>query len=335
LASIAISGTRDLHIDQEIDQPEIAIEANLSKTQQFGLKPGDVRRTAATLIGGLQTGSLFDEQKIFPVVVWGTANVRNSINSMSNILIDTPSGKWVRLGDVANISIKPTPNFIQHDTVSRSIDVGLNVQGRNATAVINEIKDKLATNIVFPLEYRAQVIGLYQQQQYQTERLLLISLAAILLIFLLLQAVFNNFCLAALVLFTLPLALLGSLIVGWCIGFSSNLSLIALLAILAIAIRNTLASVSTYQTVSQADTTNTEVLYTAASARFTLILITHISLILALIPFLFMYCAPGLEMIAPLSALMIGGLITSMLYSGVIIPLIYLGFSSCDQLPRS
>jgi Cu/Ag efflux pump CusA len=110
-----VQGVTDLHIEQQVEQPGITIEVNLAKAQQYGLKPGDVRRAAATLVAGLEAGSLFQEQKIFPVVVWSVPNVRHSVNSIRDLLIDTPSGQWVHLGDVASVKIVPIPNLIQHE----------------------------------------------------------------------------------------------------------------------------------------------------------------------------------------------------------------------------
>lgn len=320
-----IKGIEDIHLEQQIDQPELAIEVNLAKAQQYGLTPGDVRRAAATLVAGLQVGSLFDQQKIFPVVVWGTPNVRHSINGLQNILIDTPNGKWVPLNEVANVSIKPSPDFIQHETVSRGINIGINVHGRSANAVAHDIREKLK-NINFPLEYRAEVLGTYKQQQLETERLAMIGVAVDVLFFLILQAIFESFILAALVFFTLPLALIGSVLIAIFLGCTSNIALVGMLAVVAVTIRNTIMSIMHYQSTSQQGQFNKEHVFTDASARLTSIILTTCAVIAVLMPFIILFNRPGLEIAGPTAAIIIGGMITSLIYTGLIVPALYLGF---------
>jgi Cu/Ag efflux pump CusA len=308
-----IKGTKNIRIDQQADQAEIAIEVNLAKAEQFGLKPGDVRRSAAVLVAGLQVGSLFDEQKIFPVIVWGTPNIRHSIDSLEHLLLDTPDGKWVHLNTVANVSIQPSPNFIQHETVSRYIDIDINVQGRNTTTVINDIKETLK-NINFPLEYRADVLGSDPEHSLALGHIILIAVAVAVLIFLLLQAIFDSFTLAALFFFTLPLALIGSVFTAIVINCTSSIALISMLAVLAFAIR---------QTLSMTDG-NKETFLTEAYARFIPILFTTGAVILTLLPFILLFNRPGLEIAGPLAAIIIGGMITSAIYTGFIVPILYL-----------
>lgn len=322
-----MKGTTDIHIDEEIDQPEIAVEVNLTKAQQYGLKPGDVRRAAATLIAGLQAGSLFDEQKIFPVVVWGTPDVRTSLGSMRDILIDTPSGTWVHLGDVADVSIKPSPNLIQHDTVSRSLDVGINVRGGNANAISNDLVQSIKKNITFPLESHTEVLSIYQQNLIAQEWLVLISIAVAIIIFLVLQAVFESFCLAALVFFSIPCSLIGGLMVAVLLHSTSSVALIGLLAVFGFALRNTILSITSYQLIHQQAPMNDQLLRQAAGARFNSIFFTTCAVIAFLLPLIILFNRPGLEIAGPMAAIIIGGMITSILYCGLIIPAIFLCFS--------
>lgn len=329
-----IKGAKNINLTEQVEQPEIAIEVNLAKATQYGLKPGDVRRTAATLVASLQAGSLFDEQKIFPVVVWGIPELRKSISGMRNILIDTPSGHWVRLDEVADISIKPSPNFIQHDTVSRSTDIGINVAHRSANAIVNEIKEKLKV-IRFPLEYRAEVLGIYQQKLITKERLLISGLAVALLIFLLLQAIFESFILAFLIFFTLPLALIGSVFTAWIIGSTSSIALTGLFAVFAVAIRNTLMSITYYQAALRKEDFKEDLLFTNARIRLTPIILTACGVIVTILPFIFMFNEPGLEIVGPIAAIIVGGIITTTIYTGFIVPALYLGFRNRENLAAS
>src|SRR4030095_13960501 len=101
----SVSGVADPRVIVPVDEPTLEIEVDLSSAQRFGVKPGDVRRSAAILLSGMHAGSLFEEQKIFDVVVWGTPDTRHSVSSIRDLMIDTPTGTQVRLGDVADVKI--------------------------------------------------------------------------------------------------------------------------------------------------------------------------------------------------------------------------------------
>src|SRR5207247_217440 len=217
---------------------QVDIEVNLAKAHHYGLKPGDVRRAASTLVAGIEAGSLFEEQKVFQVVVWGTPQTRYSLSSIRDLLIDTPDGGQVRLGDIADVRVVPTPNLIQHETVSRRIDVGLNVRGRDPNAVVSDIQQRLSA-IKFPLEYRSAVLGAYQAGQADQRNLLLFGIAAAIGIFLLLQAAFGSWRLATLAFFTVPSALLGGVLAAFATGGVISMgSLVGFFTVFGVAARN-------------------------------------------------------------------------------------------------
>jgi Cu/Ag efflux pump CusA len=112
----------------------VEIEVDLERAKQFGVKPGDVRRSAAALLAGIEVGNLFEEQKLFEVVVWGQPGVRHSVESIRDLLVDAPGGRTVRLGDVANVSIASAPDLIQRENVARYVDVVADVNGRSVAA---------------------------------------------------------------------------------------------------------------------------------------------------------------------------------------------------------
>ena len=118
-----ISGVLTPQVEPQVSEPTVEIEVDLAKAQRHGLRPGDVRRETSTLISGLTVGNLYEQQKVFDVVVWGGQATRQSVGSLKSLLIDTPSGGHVRLGDVADVRVAPNPVSISHDAVSRSIDV--------------------------------------------------------------------------------------------------------------------------------------------------------------------------------------------------------------------
>ncbi|MFN2490230.1 MAG: efflux RND transporter permease subunit [Actinomycetota bacterium] len=133
-----VGGIVDPLLETPDVKPTLEIEVDLAKARRFGINPGEVRRAEATLLQGIQVGSIFQEQKVFDVVVQGVPATRKSVSSVGNLLIDRPGGGYLRLGDVADVRVRPTPTVIRRDAVSRYIDVAAEVSGRSATAVAQE-----------------------------------------------------------------------------------------------------------------------------------------------------------------------------------------------------
>jgi CzcA family heavy metal efflux pump len=332
-----INGAVDVHTELQADQPQVDIEVDLAKAQRYGLKPGDVRREASTLIAGIEAGSLFESQKVFQVVVWGTPQTRHSLTSIRDLLIDTPDGGQVRLGDVASVRIVPTPNFIQHETVSRRIDVGLNVRGRDPNAVMSDIQQRLST-IKFPLEYRSAVLGAVLAGQADQRNLLLFGTAVAIGIFLLLQAAFSSWRLATLVFFTLPSALLGGMLAVFAGGgMISFASLAGLLAVFGIAVRSSIMLIKRYQHLERevGGQFGLDLVLQGTQERFAPILMTALAAGAALVPLAISGNIPGQEIASPMAIVILGGLVTSTLLNLFFVPSLYLRFGARSQVHTS
>src|SRR5207249_673618 len=142
------AGLADAHVQLPPYEPGLQIRVNLSEADRYGIKPGDVRRSAATLLSGIAAGSLFESQKIFDVVVRGTPETRSNLTSIRRLLIDTPGGGHVRLGQVADVSVVPTPSVIRRQGVSRYADVTATVND-DLGAAVGRVNRALAT-LQFP-----------------------------------------------------------------------------------------------------------------------------------------------------------------------------------------
>ena len=139
-----VDGVLDPQVEAVPEEPVLAIETDLARAEPYGIKPGDVRRASAMLLQGVVVGNIFGEQKVFEVVVKGVPEVRESVESVRNVLIDTPDGGHVRLDQVADVSIQPSPAVIKRDAVQRYVDVEANVSGRSLDAVATDVEDRLA-----------------------------------------------------------------------------------------------------------------------------------------------------------------------------------------------
>jgi Cu/Ag efflux pump CusA len=130
-----VDGAVETKVELQTDVPQIEVEVNLEAAQRYGLKPGDVRLAAGVLVAGEEVGDIFRQGKAYDVNVWSTPETRRDLTSIKNLLIDTPTGAKVRMGEVAEVRMVPTPNSIKHEDTVRRIDVSTNVKGRDLGSV--------------------------------------------------------------------------------------------------------------------------------------------------------------------------------------------------------
>jgi Cu/Ag efflux pump CusA len=320
-----VPGVVDTKVKLPIEEPNVEIEVDVVAAQRQGIRPGDVRRTAATMLAGLQVGSLFEEQKVFDVVVWSTPATRRSLSSIADLMISTPTGGLVRLGDLAKMRIAPAPSVIRRDATSRYIDIGANVQGRDLGAVTRDVQARLG-QIQFPREYHAAVLDDYAAGQAARTRLLVIAAATLIGIFFVLQAAFNGWRLAALSFLTLPAALVGGLLAALVGGAVLSIgSLIGFLAVFAIAARNSVMLIRHYQHLEQheGETFGSGLAVRGAAERLTPILMTALATGLAFLPLVVAGDIPGLEILHPMAVVVVGGLVTSTLLNLFVVPVLF------------
>jgi CzcA family heavy metal efflux pump len=233
-----IDGVVDAHATVSADIPQLEVKADLAKAAAVGLKPGDIRRAASTLVAGEEVGDIFRDGKAYDVVVWSTPATRSDPQALANLPIDTPSGGTVRLGDVASVRIVPSPNAIEREGDSRYLDVGAEVEDRDIGSVVSEFEDKLA-GVTFAQGYHGELLGEYAERQEANRQLKLTALIAVLAILLLLQAAFGRWRLAFLVLLTLPMALVGGVLAAWLTGGVVTLgSLVGFFTVFGLSARN-------------------------------------------------------------------------------------------------
>ena len=243
-----MAGITELKNELVTEIPQVQVKVDLAKAERYGLKPGDVRRAASTLIAGEEVGDIFFEGRAYDVNVWSTPATRKNLNSIRELLLDTPKGGHVRLGDVADISIQPTANVIIRENLARKVDVTANVKGRDLGAVARDVEAALRT-VDFPSGYHAEVLGEYAERQAAQRNLLLAGALAVLAIFFLLQTSFGEWRMAILTFLTLPWALVGGALAAYFAGggILSLGSLVGFLTVLGIATRNGIMMISHFR----------------------------------------------------------------------------------------
>ncbi len=243
-----IDGVTNLKIEPQVLIPQIVIQLKPHAAAQFGLTAGDVRAATTTLVRGTQVGEIFEEQKIFRVVVWGTDSVRRDVDALAELMIDTPSGGQVPLGAVASISIQPAANAIQREGSSRKLDVTCNVAGRDLGSVAREIEERVLQEVTFPQGYHPEFLGEYAEAKASRRRLLGMTAFSLLGILLLLQSDFGSLRLVLLIFLTLPFALVGGIAGAFlCGGVISLGSLIGFVTVLGVAARNGIMLIDHYR----------------------------------------------------------------------------------------
>jgi CzcA family heavy metal efflux pump len=324
-----IDGVVDPFVDTVEDIPQIQIEVDLAAARQYGLKPGDVRRSASTLIMGEEVGDLFRNGQTFDVNVWSTPETRQNITDIENLLIDTPSGKYVHLADVADLRIVPTPNDIHHEELSRSIDVTANVDGRDLGSAVGELEDRME-EVRWPLEFRTELLGEFAERQAAQRRLFVFAIGAAVGVFLLLQASFASWRLAVLSFLTLPIALVGGVLAAYLGGGVLTLgSLVGFFTVLGIVARNGIMLISHYQHLEQfeGEPFGPGLVIRGARERVVPIMMTVLTTGLVLIPLIVAGQIPGNEIEHPMAIVILGGLITATLLNLFVVPVLYLHFA--------
>jgi CzcA family heavy metal efflux pump len=325
----SVPGVADAHRDISSDVPQAQVTVNLAKAQKYGLKPGDVRRDAATLVAGEEVGDIFRAGKAYDVVVWSPDRVRHSFSDIENLPIDLPNGGHIRLGEVATVALRPNPNAIDRQGDSRYLDVGASVAaGHDLGSVVNDIKAKLAS-VKLARGYHVEMLGEYQERQAAQSRLLESAVIAAALTLFLLQAAFRRWRLALLAFLTLPMALVGGVLAAWIGGGIISLgSLVGFFTVFGIAARNGILLINHCQHLEEEEGMEfgRELVLRGARERLAPILMTSLATGLALVPLVALGLRPGHEIEHPLAVVILGGLVTSTLLNLFVVPSLYLRF---------
>jgi Cu/Ag efflux pump CusA len=324
-AVLAVDGVAGADVAGQSSEPTLKIEADLAAADAVGLKPGDIRRAATTLLSGIQVGSLFEEQKVFEVVVWGIPQLRENLSAIRDLPIDTPSGRQVRLGDVASVTVGASPTVIRREGVFRYADVAVTVDGSDRTAVANRI-DRAIKAMAMPLEYRAEVLGGFADELAAQGRMIVAAIAVAVAILLLLQAAFQSWRLAAMAWFALLVSMAGGAVAATAAGDAPSVgAALGLIGVAAIGARWITSLVIDTQALEREPGVDrrTAVLH-AAAGRLAPLLATTLATALAVSPFLLLGERPGYELIRPMAVVLLGGLLTTVATSLFIVPAMYL-----------
>ena len=323
-----IDGVIDEHVDLDTDIPQAQITVDLDAAQRYGVTPGEVRRATATLLASEEVGDIFVGGKAYDVHVWSEPAQRDSLEDLARLPIDTATGV-VPLGKLAAIDIVPVPNVIQHESQSRSLDVGANIdESRDLGAIVSDFESKLA-GVEFPLGYHAELLGEFEERQAAQQRLFGFALITVAGIFLILLVSLGSARLATLAFVTMPMALVGGLLAAfWTDGVISLGSLVGFFTVLGIVARNGIMMISHFRHLEREEGVpfGRDLVIRGSRERISPITMTALTTGLALVPLIVTGNIPGQEIEYPMAIVILGGLVTSTLLNLLVVPSLYLRF---------
>jgi Cu/Ag efflux pump CusA len=332
-----VPGVINLKVEPQVLVAQVEVRLRPEAAERFGLTAGHVRRASTTLLKGAKVGEVYEGQKKFNVVVWGVSSVRNDLTALRALPIDTPSGTQVRLGDVADVAVVPTPNEIKRENASRRLDITCNVQDRDLGSVATEIEANVK-KIKFDREYHPEFLGEYAARQASTRKLYGLAALALVGIVLLLFVDFQAWRPTWIIVLTIPFALIGGVFAVWLTsGVLSLGSLVGFVTVLGIAARNGIMMVSHFRhlELEEGEPFGANLVIRGAEERLSPILMTALATGLALVPLVIAGNKPGHEIEYPLAVVILGGLFTSTLLNLFLVPPLYARFGRAANQPEA
>ncbi|MBP5973021.1 efflux RND transporter permease subunit [Brasilonema sp. CT11] len=302
---------------------KVTIKFDRTAASRYGLAVGDLAEILETALNGRVVSQVLEQQQVFDLVVWLKESERNNIETISNLLIDVPTGQKIPLASLAKVEYGTGPNTINRENVSRLIVVSANVNNRDLGSVINNIRDQVKQKIQLPSGYYIQYGGQFQAQEQATQTLILAGLLALIAITFLIYFAVKSIPATVMILINLPLALVGGVIsVALSGGVISVASMVGFITLFGVATRNGLLLVDNYNQKLANGMSLREVLVEGSMERLVAILMTAFSSALGMVP-LVIGTGAGKEILQPLAVVVLGGLFTSTALTLLVIPALY------------
>jgi Cu/Ag efflux pump CusA len=320
-----IKGVEDLQLEQQIDVPQVVVKYDREKAARYGLNVGDLAEITETSLNGTAVSQVLEGQRTFDLFLRLSEESRNNIDSLRNILIDTPTGAKIPLREVADINIENRPYTINREQVQRRIVVQFNVAGRDLNSVISEAKHKIESIVKLPYsDYFIEYGGQFESQQRASKILTIFGIVAILGIFIMLFQAFGNARESIMVMVNLPLSLIGGVYAVFLTGGELSIpSLIGFITLFGIAVRNGVILITHYsQLREEKGLSLRDTVIQGSLDRLNPILMTASVAALGLIPLL-LGEPTGKEIERPLAIVLMGGLFSSTFLNLVVIPTLY------------
>lgn len=317
----------DLNVEQQIERPQLQIIPKREMLAKYGIAPAGFTEMVEVYLAGSVVSQVYEGNQVFDLTVKAADGSRSNIEEIRNIPVDAADGK-VPFGQIAEIRSAAGPNTINRENVSRKIVISANVSDGDLQGAVNQIRKKIEDNVELPEGYHVEYGGQFESAQSASRTLLFTSLMAIIVIFLLLYGQFKDVRQASAVLLNLPLALIGGV---FAIFFADKIisipAIIGFISLFGIATRNGMLLIDRYNELRHEGLSLHDAVMHGSLDRLNPILMTALTSALALIPLALGGELPGNEIQSPMAKVLLGGLLTSTMLNGFIIPVVYIFIS--------
>lgn len=320
----AIPGVVDLNVEQQVERPQLQIVPKREMLAKYGVTPSEFTDMVEVYLAGRTVSRVYEGNRVFDLTVKADDDSRSTIEAIRDMPVDVVGGK-VPFSQIAEIRSAAGPNTINRENVARKIVISANVSDGDLQGAVNRIRKTINDNVPLPEGYHVEYGGQFESAQSATRTLLVTSLMAILVIFLLLYGQFKNVRQASAVLLNLPLALIGGVFaIFFADGIISIPAIIGFISLFGIATRNGMLLIDRYNELRQGGLSLHDAVMGGSLDRLNPILMTALTSALALIPLALGGDLPGNEIQSPMAKVLLGGLLTSTMLNGFIVPVVYI-----------
>ncbi len=322
-----VDGARDVAMEQIAGEAQLVVRPDRAQLSRFGLAVGDVMAVVRDGLGGRAAGQIINGNERYDIYVRLDEVFRADPSAIANLRLQSPAGPWVRLGDVAQISIESGPPQVRRDDVQRRVVIQANVQGRDMGSVVADIRQAIADQVALPAGYSVDIGGQFENQQRAQKRLSMVVPLSLALIALLLYFAFNSVGQAMLILVNVPLAVIGGVFSLYISGqYLSVPSSIGFITLFGVAVLNGVVMVESINQRISDGLSVADAVFSGATSRLRPVLMTAITSALGLIPML-MSTGVGAEIQKPLATVIVGGLLTATFLTLFVLPTLFAWFS--------
>lgn len=322
-----VKGTRDVAMEQIVGEAQLVIAPDRQALSRYGLSVSDIMEVVQDGVGGVAAGQIMNGNERYDIYVRLKESARKSSDTIADIRLQSPSGAWLRIGDVASVSYESGPPQIRRDDVQRRVVVQANVQGRDMGSVVQEIQSAISSRVDLPSGYTVQIGGQFESQQRAQKKLSIIVPLSLILIAVLLYLAFNSLGQAMLILINVPLAIIGGVFSLYLSGqYLSVPSSVGFITLFGVAVLNGVVMVESINQRVKGGMAVESAVFTGATSRLRPVLMTAVTSALGLVPML-MSNGVGAEIQRPLASVIVGGLVTATLLTLFVLPVLYSVFS--------
>ncbi len=321
-----IDGAQNIYVEPISGMPQIIITYNREALSQFGLNVNDVNSIVNTAFAGQATGSVFEGEKKFDLVVRLSGDQRKNVDDVNNLLISTPIGSEIPLSSVAKVELKESVNQIQRENAMRRIIVGFNVRERDIQSTVEDLQASVEKNMKLPAGYSIKYGGTFENLQHAQQRLSIAVPVSLLLILLMLYFAFNSVKYGLLIFSAIPLSAIGGIFSLWIRDMNFSISAgVGFIALFGVAVLNGIVLVAEFNRQKQNHSDLRQVVKIGGKTRLRPVLMTALVASLGFLP-MAISTGEGAEVQRPLATVVIGGLLLATLLTLYLLPIMYMWF---------